>query len=137
MEVVGLILLGLVAGSLAAALGIGGGIIFVPALVSIFGVSQLEAQGTSLAIIVPTAIIATIGHWRKGRVDWRASAYLAPAGIVGAIAGSMLAYEIDEEMLQRIFAVLLVVLALRMMYRAWTIWPRGVSADTGGDAPVS
>lgn len=130
MEFVGLIVLGLVAGLLAASLGVGGGIIFVPALVSLFGFAQLDAQGTSLAIIVPTTIIATIRHARAGRVVWRIAAITGGAGIVGALLGSRVAYLLDEEVLRRIFAVVLVILAARMAHRAWTLRPAAsVEAD--------
>ena len=130
MEVVGLILLGLVAGLLAASLGIGGGIIFVPVLVSVFGFSQLDAQGTSLAVIVPTTIIATIGHMKADRVVWKVVWITGGAGIVGALAGSRVAYELDEQVLRRIFAVLLLVLAIRMAAQAWRL-RSSASTDRG------
>ena len=118
VEIVAFILLGLFAGFLAATLGIGGGIIFVPAFVSLFAFSQLDAQGTSLAIIVPTAVIATIGHARAGRVVWKVAAVTGLAGVGGAVLGSLLAFELDETVLRRIFAVVLVILAIRMFIRA-------------------
>lgn len=123
MEIVGLILVGLVAGALAASLGIGGGIIFVPALVSLFGFSQLDAQGTSLAIIVPTAMVAAAGHIRAGRILWDIAIVVGIAGIIGAVIGAQVAYELDERTLQRVFAIVLVILAIRMMYKAWSIRP--------------
>jgi uncharacterized membrane protein YfcA len=118
VEIAGLIALGLFAGALAATLGIGGGIIFVPAFVSFFGFAQLDAQGTSLAIIVPTAIVATIGHARAGRVEWKVAVVAGLAGVIGAVLGSRLAFELDEQVLRRIFAVVLVLLAVRMLLRA-------------------
>lgn len=129
IEIVGLIALGLFAGLLASALGVGGGIIFVPVLVGVFGFTQLDAQGTSLAVIVPTAIIATIGHMRAGRVVWRVALFTGGTGIVGALIGSQVAYSIDEAMLQRIFTVVLLLLAARMGYRAWRLRPVSGSAD--------
>ena len=129
MEIVGLIILGLVAGALAASLGIGGGIIFVPVLVSVFGFTQLAAQGTSLAIIVPTAIIATYRHARAGRVDWKAAGITGAAGVIGALVGSQLAYSLDEQVLRRVFAVVLAALALRMARRAWGLRPSASSVD--------
>jgi uncharacterized membrane protein YfcA len=130
MEVIGLILLGLGAGILAASLGIGGGIVFVPVLVSLFGFTQLDAQGTSLAVIVPTTIIATIGHMRADRVVWRIVWITGGAGVVGALVGSRIAYELDERILQRLFAVLLVILAGRMAMQAWRLRP-SASTDRG------
>lgn len=129
MEILALVLLGLFAGALASALGIGGGIIFVPALVTFFGFSQIEAQGTSLAIIVPTAIIATIGHARHKRIIWPIAITAGLVGIVGAILGSELALRLDEKTLSRVFSILLIVLAVRMAHRAWTLRPSAASVD--------
>jgi uncharacterized protein len=123
IEIAGLIILGLVAGMFAASLGIGGGIIFVPVLVSVFGFSQLDAQGTSLAVIVPTAIIATVGHMRANRVVWNVALFTGTAGIIGALLGSQVAYMVDEAILRRAFAVVLAGLAVRMALRAWSIRP--------------
>ncbi len=133
MEIIGLLALGLFAGSLAATLGVGGGIIFVPALVSFFAFPQLEAQGTSLAIIVPTAIVATIGHARAGRVVWKVALVAGAAGIIGALAGSAFAYQLDEEVLRKVFAIVLVILAIRMLYKAINLQRASVAPDGGGD----
>ena len=134
LEIVGLILLGVFAGSLAATLGVGGGIIFVPILVSVFGFTQLDAQGTSLAIIVPTTLIATIAHARAGRVRWRVVAVLGSGGIVAAFMGAKLAQSMDEEILRQIFAVVLAALAIRMGLRTYKLWKaskESASIDTG------
>ncbi len=125
IDIFGLIVLGLVAGMFAASLGIGGGIIIVPVLVSLFGFSQLGAQGTSLAVIVPTAIIATVGHMRAKRVVWKVALFTGSAGIIGALIGSQVAYVVDEALLRRIFALVLAALAVRMALRAWSIRPNG------------
>jgi uncharacterized membrane protein YfcA len=134
MEVVGLVLLGLFAGTLAATLGVGGGIIFVPVLVSIFAFGQLEAQGTSLAIILPTAIIGTLTHARAGRVVWRVAYVTGGFGIMFALVGVQLAHSLDEEVLSKVFAVVLAVLAVRMTRRAWRLWSESGSIDGRGDA---
>ena len=118
MEVVGLIILGLVAGSLASTLGLGGGVVFVPVLVSVFAFTQHEAQGTSLAIIVPTAIVASVAHARAGRVVWRLVAIVGIVGVGGAIGGARLALVLDESVLRRLFSVILIVVAVRMALRA-------------------
>ncbi|NIR37296.1 MAG: sulfite exporter TauE/SafE family protein, partial [Actinobacteria bacterium] len=73
---VGYVVLGLLAGTLAAILGVGGGIVYVPALVALFAFDQHIAQGTSLAIIVPSMVVAAVTHSREGRVDWRLAAIL-------------------------------------------------------------
>lgn len=115
MTVVGLVALGLVAGALAASLGVGGGIVIVPALVVLFDFSQHAAQGTSLAVIVPTAIVGAAVHARARRVEWRLAFWVAAGGILGAVAGSRVALALDGRVLRRMFAVLLVILAVRLL----------------------
>jgi len=133
MEILGLIILGLVAGSLAATLGIGGGVVFVPVLVSIFAFTQHEAQGTSLAIIVPTTAVAAYAHARAGRIDWQLVGVLGAAGIVGAVGGARLALVLDESILRRLFAVMLVIVAVRMAFKARSLYTDRHEAtnDTG------
>ncbi|MEA2002517.1 MAG: sulfite exporter TauE/SafE family protein [Actinomycetota bacterium] len=125
IEVFGFALLGLITGVIASTMGIGGGIIFVPSLVVFFGFEQHIAQGTSLAIIVPTAIVGTILHAKKGRVDWRVAALIASGGIVGGLLGSRAALALDPLLLRRLFAGLLVIIAIRMLSSS----PRRQSAD--------
>ena len=117
MTIVGYVILGLVAGAFAAMLGVGGGIIFVPALVVFFSFVQQDAQGTSLAVILPTALVGTIVHHRHDRVVWRFAVPVGLGGIAGAIGGSRLALALDPEILRRLFATLLVVIALRLFWR--------------------
>lgn len=110
-----LVVIGLVAGMLAGSLGIGGGVIFVPALAVVVGLEQAVAQGTSLAVITPTAAIATYAHIRYGRVDWPAAIPVGAASVVGAVIGARLALETDPLILRRLFAGLLVILATRLV----------------------
>jgi hypothetical protein len=115
IEVVGFIILGLATGLLASTLGIGGGIIFVPSLVVFFGFAQHLAQGTSLAVIVPTAVVGAILHSRRGRVDWRAALLIAAGGIAGGLLGAWAALAIDPDLLRRLFAGLLLIVAIRLV----------------------
>jgi uncharacterized membrane protein YfcA len=126
--IVGLIVLGLTAGTLASTLGVGGGIIYIPALVALFGFSQIEAQGTSLAIILPTAILSTIVHARAHRIEWKVAALVGIIGVPFAILGAKTALAMDQDLLQRVFAVVLAIVAVRMGYRAWKLLPRGESS---------
>jgi uncharacterized membrane protein YfcA len=121
LEIVSLIVLGLFAGAIAASLGLGGGVIFVPALVVLFGFEQHIAQGTSLAVIFPTAIVATIAHTRRGNVRWRLAIPIGMAGIVGAVIGAQIALRLDPDVLRRMFGVFLTLLAVRMAWRAWRL----------------
>lgn len=127
--VVGLVVLGLTAGTLASTLGVGGGIIYIPALVALFGFSQIEAQGTSLAIILPTAILSTIVHARAKRIEWKVAALVGIIGVPFAILGAKTALAMDQDLLQRVFAVVLAIVAVRMGYRAWKLRP-------GSESPV-
>ncbi len=117
MIVVTLLVIGLSTGALATVLGVGGGIIFVPTLVALFDFSQKVAQGTSLAVIAPTALIATFVSARAGQVSWPAALPMAVGAVVGAVAGSQAAQRLDDAVLRRLFAVLLVIVALRMLWR--------------------
>lgn len=121
IEAIGLIAVGLGAGLLAAAIGVGGGVIFVPALVVLFSFDQVTAQGTSLAVIFPTAIVATIGHTRAGRVRWPTALPLAAAGIAGGIIGARLALYLEAETLRRLFAAMLFLVAAQMAHRTWRL----------------
>lgn len=118
IEVLGFVALGLFAGTMAAALGVGGGIIFVPALVIVAGFDQHLAQGTSLAIILPTAIVSATVHARGGRVVWRIAIPIGLVGIAGALLGARAAIGLDPEVLSKLFGALLVVVAIRMFLRA-------------------
>ena len=115
--IVGLILVGIVGGSVAASLGIGGGIIYVPALVTIFSLAQHEAQGTSLALIIPTTIVATIVHSRAGRVDWRISGLLAIGAVGGGFLGAQAALALEAPVLRKMFGVMVAITALRMLHK--------------------
>ena len=114
---IGYVLLGLVTGTLAVVVGVGGGIVYVPALTTLFDFAQKDAQGTSLSVIAPAAVIATIANSRAGRVVWRVAAFLAIGAFVGAIGGSRLAQNLDEAVLRRLFAALLFITAVRMVRR--------------------
>jgi uncharacterized membrane protein YfcA len=117
LTVVALIVLGFAAGMLAVMVGIGGGVIFVPSLVVLFGFTQHLAQGTSVTIVVPTAIVGAILHSRRGRVSWRTAALVATGAIAGALIGSHVALSLNGLVLRRLFAALLVVLAVRLVSR--------------------
>ncbi len=114
VHVTALILLGLFAGFVASTLGLGGGFIYVPMLVVFFALQQHIAQGTSLAVIVPTAIVASYLHSKRGRVQWRTALLLGAGGIVGGVVGSIFALKLPADLLRRLFAAVLVFVAIRM-----------------------
>lgn len=112
--------IGSVAGLLAALLGVGGGVVFVPALAILFSAPQHLAQGTSLVTIVPTALVASVAHARAGRVDWQLAGAIAAGGLVSGTLSGMLALATAPELLRRLFAIFLVIVAVRMLLRLKT-----------------
>jgi uncharacterized membrane protein YfcA len=98
--------------------GVGGGILFVPTLVLVFGLSQLSGQATSLAAMIP---VVAVGAWRQhqqANVDWRAAAVVGLASAVGVAGGALLADALAEEVLRYLFAGLLVVVAGQLAWSA-------------------
>lgn len=109
--------LGLVAGVLAGMFGIGGGILFVPTLIAL-GLDHHEALGTSLLAIVPTVLVGTWRQGRYGNVRWQAAAVLGTAAAAAAQGGVALAVSLPDSILRRLFAGLLVLVAVRVAWRA-------------------
>jgi hypothetical protein len=110
------ILLGLIAGALSGLIGIGGGIIIVPALVFLFGMTQHQAQGTTLALLVPPiGILAAYTYYRQGFVNLQVAALICAGFIIGSLFGAKLATAIPDLSLQRIFGVALLLVALKMI----------------------
>jgi uncharacterized membrane protein YfcA len=117
-EIGALVGIGLAAGLLAGLLGIGGGLLLVPALVLLAGFDQHVAQGTSLLVIIPAALLGSFTHHRRGRLTMRDAGALAAGGIIGALGGSAIALSLDEELLRRLFALLLLGVAARLILSA-------------------
>ena len=111
-----LILVGLAAGALSGMIGIGGGIIIVPALVYVLGFSQLQAQGTSLGLLLlPVGILAVMNYYKEGYIDVKVVAIMCVAFIIGGWLGSKLSLSIPQETVKKIFAVLLLLIAGKML----------------------
>jgi uncharacterized membrane protein YfcA len=111
------VVLGLVAGLLAGMFGVGGGVVFVPALVAL-GLDHHEAIGTSLLAIVPTVLVGTWSQSRYGNVRWRPAIVLGLAAAITAQGGALLAESLSDATLRRLFAGLLVVVAVQVAWRA-------------------
>ena len=112
------ITLGFLAGMLAGLFGVGGGILFVPTLALGLGLSQLEAEATSLAAILPTVAAGTWRQYRYGNVRWRPALLVGVASIVGVQLGVWTALALSEEMLRRLFALLLLAVAAQIGWRS-------------------
>jgi uncharacterized membrane protein YfcA len=111
------IVLGFSAGIVAGLFGVGGGILFVPTLVAL-GLGQVEAQATSLAAILPTVAAGTWRQAHYGNVRWKSALGVGLASIVGVQLGAVVALWLPEDVLRRLFAVLLVTVAGQIAWRA-------------------
>lgn len=109
-------LIGLLAGILSGLIGVGGGIIIVPALVFFLGFTQKEAQGTSLGLLLlPIGILAVMNYYNKGLIDVKVVGIMAFAFLLGGFLGSKIALAISEEALKRIFAIVLFYTGFKML----------------------
>lgn len=112
-----LIVVGLVAGFLSGLIGIGGGVIIVPALVIFLGFSQKLAQGTSLGILLlPVGILAVIQYYKQGYLNVNYVAIVSVAFVLGGFMGSKLALSLSDEKMKKIFAVILMLISLKMLF---------------------
>jgi hypothetical protein len=123
MQVVLIILVGLAAGVLVGLMGIGGGVIIVPALVYLFGMDQHAAQGTSLFVLLPPLGLGALSvYWKKGYVDLRAGIVCAVGILVGAYFGGLAAIAIPSRPLQALFGLFL-------MFSAVMLWRQSRDAE--------
>ena len=112
-----IVLLGLVAGMLSGLVGIGGGIIIVPALVIFLGFSQHEAMGTSLGLLLlPAGILASVNYYKQGYIDIKVVLFLFVGFVVGGYLGSKFSLSLSEIVVKRIFAVLMILVASKMLF---------------------
>lgn len=120
-ELILIVVLGLAAGVLSGLVGVGGGIIMVPALVFFLSYTQHQAQGTSLAVLtLPVVVLASFKYYKECEkmgtpLDLRVAGLLAVGFVVGAYFGSSIAVKIDKELLKKIFAIVLFYTAIKML----------------------
>lgn len=117
------LVLGLAAGVFAGLFGVGGGILFVPMLVAL-GLGQLEAQATSLLAILPTVAAGAWNQRRYGNLRARTALIVGVASIAGVEVGARVALALPEDVLRRLFAVLLFAVALQLVWRTSRARPR-------------
>jgi len=116
-EIALLLIIGLLAGIVSGTLGVGGGIIIVPALVIFMGFSQHLAQGTSLAFMLPPiGFFAAYTYYKNDFVNLKFALILLFAFVVGAWLGSLFSVNLNEKVLRKIFGVFMVVVALKMIF---------------------
>jgi uncharacterized membrane protein YfcA len=111
------LLLGLVAGTFSGLIGIGGAIIIIPSLVLLFGLSQHTAQGTTLALMVPPiGLLAAWTYYRQGFVDFKIAGLICLGFFFGGLAGAKFATDIPDDILRKIFGVILLASSLKMIF---------------------
>ena len=113
-----LIIIGLAAGILSGLVGVGGGIIMVPLFVLFLGLTQHNAQGLSLAVMLPPVTFLAVYNYHKagGGIDWKVAIIVAVLFIIGGFIGSKIALQIDQRMLKRIFGVAMLIVAIKLIF---------------------
>jgi len=110
------IILGVMAGCLSGMLGIGGGLILIPALIFIFGLTQLQAQGTTLALMVPPiGLLAAIRYYQSGNVKLGMAGFICLGFFVGGLLGANLIQNLPEPLIRKTFALFLLFVSLQML----------------------
>ena len=113
---IALVFIGFVTGTLAGLLGIGGGVVMVPAMAVFFNELSVVAKGTSVAVIIPTSIMGTWRNWKADNVDLRVAAIVGLSGIISAIGGATVADHMSQDLSNVLFASLVLVVAIRMVW---------------------
>ena len=118
MRWIGIAVIGLLGGLVSGLFGVGGGLIFVPLLVLFLNLNLHLAIGTSLAAIVPTALVGAIRHFSERSVDLKMALALALCAMIGAWLGAGISLRLDLVLLRKLFALFLFVLALRLFFQS-------------------
>jgi len=115
-QIIILALIGLISGIFAGTMGVGGGLIIVPALVFFLGMSQHGAQGTSLAILLlPIGILAVLNYARNGYVNYKFAIIIVLTFIIGSYLGSVFSLHMPEKILKKVFGLIMLIVAIRMI----------------------
>ncbi len=120
LQVVGILLLiGLAAGIFGGMVGLGGGVIMIPAMIYLLGLTQIEAQGTSLAVMLPpVGILAVMNYYKSGQLNLKYALIIAIAFTIGGFFGSKIALNIPVSTVKKIFGFALIAIALRMIIKS-------------------
>jgi hypothetical protein len=113
-----LIIIGLSAGILSGLVGVGGGIIMVPLFVLFLGLNQYNAQGLSLAVMLPPVTFLAVYNYQKagGGIDWRVALIVSLLFVIGGFIGSKIALQIDQRMLRKVFGFLMLIVAIKFIF---------------------
>ena len=112
---------GLMAGILSGFVGVGGGIIIVPALVFLLGMSQHSAQGTSLFVLcLPVVFLALFNYWKEGQVNWKFGLIIAVTFLIGGFVGSKLSLKLSPSLVQIIFGLIMAYVSFRLLFAGFS-----------------
>jgi uncharacterized membrane protein YfcA len=112
---------GLMAGILSGFVGVGGGIIIVPSLVFLLGMSQHSAQGTSLLVLcLPVVFLAFFNYWKEGQVNWKFGLIIAVTFFVGGFVGSKLSLKLSPSLVQIIFGLIMAYVSFRLLFAGFS-----------------
>jgi uncharacterized membrane protein YfcA len=128
LTIIGLVAFGVLTGVLSGVLGVGGGIFMVPFLVLAIGLSQHAAQATSLLVVLPTAAVGSWALYKRGVGDPRVALRMGLVGMIGSIGGTALALSLPGQVLRIFFALLMVVVGVRLLRDALRAAPSGDAA---------
>lgn len=121
MEILMLLGIGVLAGLLSGFVGVGGGIVIVPALIYLLGASQFEAQGTSLAVIMmPVGLFGVINYYKAGHINITYAALIAVAFVLGSYFGSKYALKVPEHKVKFMFGIFLLYISFKMLSSSWS-----------------
>ncbi len=116
-QIIIIAIIGVFAGVVSGSLGVGGGVIIIPALVYFLGFSQHTAQGTSLAVLsIPVALVASINYYKSGFVDIKVALILVLAFVIGGYVSSLYAVNVSGKVLKQIFAILMIIMGVKMLF---------------------
>ncbi|MFA7274788.1 MAG: sulfite exporter TauE/SafE family protein [Crocinitomicaceae bacterium] len=115
-----LVLIGVASGMLSGFVGVGGGVIIVPALVFFLGLSQHNAQGTSLFILLlPVGILAVMNYWKAGEINWKYGIIVSIAFVLGGYFGSKLSLKMSPHLVKFVFGLFMVVVSAKLIYSGY------------------
>lgn len=118
LQIILFILLGLFAGTISGVVGIGGGVIIVPALLFLFGFTQQQAQGTTLALLIPPiGFLAAYTYFKNGLVDIKAAVFICAGFFIGGFIGSKIAVNLSNEILHKIFGGIIIIIGIYMLLK--------------------
>jgi hypothetical protein len=117
-KIISYLLLGLFAGTVSGIVGIGGGVIIVPALIFLFGFSQHIAQGTTLALLVPPiGLLAAYTYYKSGYVDFNVAIFVCVGFLIGGLLGAKISINLSNTILQKVFGSFIIVIGLYMVFK--------------------